>query len=208
MRRPRSHAVADPGRCSISKLCGHSASHTPTHAYVNGGGQVRSSLAGQPLLSTQQGNPRPEGRAGTTDQDGSVSPGQCLRRRTRHRGDTADRCWEQPRTPPLRSRLRILVRSEPDTCFLRQDQPTSLEPRWRPPGQCGSLSHRCGSASSGLPDQGIHAPSHRRGNEQDRSHPLPQTPGCSRGLLRSPALCRNNRQRSLTSIGASFSLDC
>ena len=73
MRRPRSHAVADPGRCSISKLCGHSASHAPTHAYVNGGVQVRSSLAGQPLLSTQQGNPRPEGRAGTTHQDGSAA---------------------------------------------------------------------------------------------------------------------------------------
>ena len=27
-------------RCSISKLCGHSASHAPTHAYVNGGGKV------------------------------------------------------------------------------------------------------------------------------------------------------------------------
>ena len=113
----------------------------------HGGGQVRSSLAGLPLLSTQQGDPRPEGRAGTTHQDGSASPGQCLRRRTRHRGDTADRCWEQPGTPPLRSCLRIPVRGEPDTCFLRQDRPTSLEPRWRPPGQCGSLSHRCGPAS-------------------------------------------------------------
>ena len=79
----------------------------------HGGGQVRSSLAGLPLLSTQHGDPRPEGRAGMTDQDGSASPGQCLRRRTRHRGDTADRCWEQPGTPPLRSCLRIPVRVNP-----------------------------------------------------------------------------------------------
>ena len=105
-------------------------------------------LAGWPLLSTQQGDPRFGVRAGTAHPDGSDSPGQCLRHRTRHRGGPPDRCWEQPGTPPLRGRLRRAVRSEPDTCFLWSDQPTSAEPRWRPSGQFGSLSHRCGSASS------------------------------------------------------------
>ena len=37
--------------------------------------------------------------------------------------------------------LRLAVWSESRTCIIRQDQPTSAQPRWRSPGQCGALSH-------------------------------------------------------------------
>ena len=54
-----------------------------------------------------------------------------------------------------------LWRGESDTCFLREDQPASLEPRWRPPSQCGSTPHRRGQASLRPPHQGLHVPPHR-----------------------------------------------
>ena len=76
--------------------------------------------------------------------DGKSSPGQHLWRRTRHGGNSADLCRQQPTTPALRGCLRFAVRGESDSCVLRQDQPASTEPRWRPPGQRSSPSYRPG----------------------------------------------------------------
>ena len=51
--------------------------------------------------------------------------------------------------------------------------PASAQPWWRPPGQCGALSHSRRQAVSRSEDAGVPASTHRRRNEQDRSHPLP-----------------------------------
>ena len=107
-------------------------------------GQVHSSIPCLPLPPTKQGDPRTAGPTRTTRRDGKSSPGQHLWRRTRHGGNSADLCRQQPTTPALRGCLRFAVRGESDSCVLRQDQPASTEPRWRPPGQRSSPSYRPG----------------------------------------------------------------
>ena len=82
--------------------------------------------------------------------------------------------------------LRLAVRSESRTCIIRQDQPTSAQPRWRSPGQCGALSHSRRQAALRATDPCIHVSTNRRRNEQGRSHPLPQTLCRSRSLLYHP----------------------
>ena len=65
----------------------------------------------------------------------------------------------------FRGFLCFPVRSQSNTCFIRQDQPASSQPRWRSPGQRGALSHRCGQVALRSAYPGIYASSHRRGNE-------------------------------------------
>ena len=43
--------------------------------------------------------------------------------------------WRQPVAPAVRSELRDALQSEPDTGVVRQDHPSSAQPRWTPPGQ-------------------------------------------------------------------------
>ena len=66
-----------------------------------------------PLPPTKQGDPRTAGPTRTTRRDGKSSPGQHLWRRTRHGGNSADLCWQQPTTPALRGCLRFAVRAAP-----------------------------------------------------------------------------------------------
>ena len=109
-----------------------------------------------------------------------------------------------PDRAPVRGCLRIAVRSQSNTCFIRQDEPASAQPRWRPPGQCGALSHSRRQAASRAAHPGIYASSNRGGNEQARRHPLSQTLCCSRSLLGHPEAQPDTRCGRLTCIGASL----
>ncbi len=95
--------------------------------------------------------------------------GRSLWCRPRHGCGSADRRRQQPRSYQLRSCLRIAVWGESHSCIIRQDQPASAQPRWRPPGQCGAISHSRRQATPRSEDSGVPAPTNRRGNEQGRS---------------------------------------
>ena len=74
----------------------------------HGSSQVHPPVSCLPLPSTQQGDPRPAGRDGTADPDGSPVPGQRLRGRTRHGDCSVDHCRQQPSTHSLRGCLRLV----------------------------------------------------------------------------------------------------
>ena len=112
-RRPDGHRP----RCAVQEL--PSGPSQRSHC----GGQVRPSISCLPLPSTRQGDPRSAGRAGTAHTDGRSGPGQHLRSRNRHVGNSADLCRQQPSTHSFRGCLRLVVRGESDARVLRQDQP-------------------------------------------------------------------------------------
>ena len=91
----------------------------------------------------------------------------------------AGRRRRQPRTDPLRSRLRSPVWGRPHPRLVGQDRPASAQPGWEPPSQLGALPHRAHPHETRPSHPRLHRPSSRRRQNHGRDRPHPQT-------LRSP----------------------
>ena len=106
-------------------------------------------------------------------------------RRARRRPDRrrpAARRLVAPRPCPLRGRLRATRRRRPGPRLERPDEPAAAEPRRRPAAEPGSTYGRPPPPPARSADQGLHRPTHRRGQESPRGDPLPQTPARARRL--------------------------
>jgi transposase len=70
----------------------------------------------------------------------------------------------------------------PLECLLGQGDPSSAEPRRRPPGQSRALAHRAEPHVVPRTDQDLRCPSHYRGQVQERDHAHTQALRCPGGL--------------------------
>ena len=157
-------ALDDLSTSALVKRCRSFRPGRPEQSHDSS--QVRTPFACLSPPSTQHGSPGLEGRARTAyPRSYGASAGRSVWSRTRHGCGPADRRRQQSRSTSLRGGLRIAMRGESCTGIIRQDQPASSQPRWRPPGQRGALSHRCGQVALRSAYPGIYASSHRRGNE-------------------------------------------
>jgi transposase len=115
------------------------------------------------------------------------------RHRRGHRRAAPGHRRGQPGPAVLGSLLRPALRSRPCTRLLRPHRPAPAAPRRRPPGQQRPAAHRPGP--HGLPPahQGLRRPPHRRRQDQDRDHALPQALHRPRSVL---SAGRHTRRRN------------
>lgn len=109
----------------------------------------------------------------------------------------------------VRTRLGQTPRGRPRPCLVRHDQPTPTEPRRPPPRQHGPLPRRDRPHAIPRTHQGLRRPQNRRGQDQTRDHPLPETTSRPRDLGTHAPLPRSlnhGHSRRLTPIGASRGL--
>jgi transposase len=80
----------------------------------------------------------------------------------------------QPWPGPQGGQLRRPVRRQPGGRLLRQADPPPAQPRRRPAGQLRALDDRHDPPGPRPAHQGLCGPPHRRGQDEERDHPLPQ----------------------------------
>ena len=83
-----------------------------------------------------------------------------------------DRRRRQPRTDPIRSRVRQALRRLPDPRLHRDYEPAPALPRRPPPSQRGTLPDRDRPHALAPTDSRLRYPTHRSGAVQERHHPL------------------------------------
>jgi hypothetical protein len=106
------------------------------------------------------------------------------------------RRWQalQAEIDDLDMQLTPLVTAVPGV--VGPNEPAPAAP-WRgSPGQQRPVAHRAGPYGLSPGDQGLRGPAHRRGQDQDRDHALPQAVHCPRGL---PPPAHSSATRSLAS---------
>jgi hypothetical protein len=72
------------------------------------------------------------------------------------------------------TRLRTARRRRPSPRLERPDEPAAAEPRRRPAAEPGPAHGRPPPPPARPQDQGLHRPTHRRGQESPRGHPAAQ----------------------------------
>jgi hypothetical protein len=77
-----------------------------------------------------------------------------VRRRLRDRRPAPRHRRRQPRSTPPRAVVRRSLRRLPGASVLRSNQPSSPQPRRRPPSQLGAVDHRAGEDDGARAEQG------------------------------------------------------
>jgi transposase len=113
---------------------------------------------------------------------------------------------DNPPTDPIRGRVRPPVRCRTHPGLVRDDDPSPAQPRRAPASQRSPLPRRDRPDATPRAHQGLRRSQDRRGQDESRDHPLPQTAPRPRTLGRHATPAPNpNRsaKRGLTDIGAS-----
>ena len=105
-----------------------------------------------------------------------------IRLRSRPGGGDPHRVRRQPRTDPLRSRIRETLRHLPHPGIIRTNQPASSLPRRAPPSQRSALPSRHSTNAIPPTHHRLRRSPHHRRPHQEGHHPLPQTVPRPRGL--------------------------
>ena len=80
----------------------------------------------------------------------------------------------QPRPAAHRGELRRAMRLQPGRCLLRETAPPPAQPRRGPAGQLRAVADRLHPDGLRPAHPGLRGPAHRRGQDQERDHALPQ----------------------------------